>query len=26
MMLVGLIIHTFCVGLPMAMATRRFAP
>ena len=26
MMLVGLIIHTFCVGLPIAMATRRFAP
>ena len=26
MMLVGLIIHTFCVGLPIAIATRRFAP
>jgi hypothetical protein len=26
MMLIGVVIHIFCVGLPIALVTRRFAP
>jgi hypothetical protein len=26
MMVIGVVIHIFCVGLPIALATRRFAP
>src|ERR1700732_2309637 len=26
MMLIGIVIHIFCVGLPIALAARRFAP
>jgi hypothetical protein len=26
MMVIGVVIHIFCVGLPIALATRRFSP
>jgi hypothetical protein len=26
MMVIGIVIHIFCVGLPIALAARRFAP